>query len=124
MASHPQTRGREDERRLSIRTLVIASIASLTAALITSRFWSAGTPIAAAITPVLVSLVSEMLHRPTEKIAERLTSDREVLGRPAPMRRGREPAQTRPAEAGRTNPLVPTKRTPVKPPPVDSGPVP
>jgi cell division ATPase FtsA len=121
MASHPQTRGRENERRLSIRTLVIASIASLTAALITSRFWSAGTPIAAAVTPVLVSLVSEMLHRPTEKIAERLTSDAPVLGRSAPMRRAPERGR---AEPGREQPPVPTHRTPVKPPPVDSGPVP
>jgi hypothetical protein len=124
MASHPRTRGREDERRLSIRTLVIASVASATAAVVTSQFWSAGTPIAAAVTPVVVSLVSEILHRPTEKIAERLTSDREILGQPAPMRRTREPAQTRRSETGRTDPPVPTDRTPVEPPPVDAGPVP
>ena len=96
MASRPQTRGREDERRLSIRTLVIASIASLTAAIVTSHFWTAGTPIAAAVTPVLVSLVSELLHRPTEKIAERLTSDAPALGRPAPMRRAPERGRAEP----------------------------
>jgi hypothetical protein len=73
MASGSPTREREEERRLSIRTLVIASVASATAAILTSQFWTAGTPLAAAITPVIVALVSELLHRPTEKLAERLT---------------------------------------------------
>jgi hypothetical protein len=117
MASPPRNRGREDERRLSIRTLVIASAASATAAVITSQFWASGTPIAAAVTPVLVSLVSEMLHRPTEKIAERLTVD-------APVGRARQPAMRRGGHQGREVPPVPTDRTPVEPPPVDTGPVP
>ncbi len=67
---------REEERRFNLRTLVIASSASATAAVVTSQLWIAGTWIAAALTPVLVALVSELLHRPTEKIAERLTTDR------------------------------------------------
>lgn len=66
---------REDERRLSIGTLLIASFASLAAALITSRFWIAGTPLAAALTPVIVAIVSEMLHRPTQAIAKRVTTE-------------------------------------------------
>ncbi len=69
------------------RTLVIASIASATAAMITSQFWIAGTPIAAAMTPVIVALVSEMLHRPTAKIAERITSERAALPRTPPIPR-------------------------------------
>jgi hypothetical protein len=73
MSSH--ARSREEERRLSIRTLVIASIGSAMAAIITSQFWIAGTPVAAAVTPVIVALVSELLNRPTEKIAQRLTTD-------------------------------------------------
>jgi len=68
-------RSREEERRLSIRTLIIASIGSALAAIITSQFWIRGTPIAAAVTPVIVALVSEILNRPTEKIAQRLTTD-------------------------------------------------
>jgi hypothetical protein len=79
MSSPPRTREREAQRRLSIRTLVIASIASLTAALVTSRFWAGGTPIAAAVTPVIVTLVSELLHRPTEAIARRVTVERTAI---------------------------------------------
>ncbi len=72
-----------------MRTLVIASAASAAAALLTSQLWIAGTWIAAAMTPVIVALVSEMLHRPTERIAKSFTSDRAALpaaggaGRPA-----------------------------------------
>ena len=76
MASQPPSTAREEDRRLSIRTLVIASVASGAAAVVTSRFSTIGTPVAAALTPVIVALVSEMLHRPTERIAERITSDR------------------------------------------------
>ncbi len=79
-----RTTEREEERRFNLRTLVIASSASATAAVVTSQLWIAGTWIAAAATPVLVAFVSELLHRPTEKIAERLTSDKPVL-RPDPQ---------------------------------------
>ena len=64
---------------MSVRTLIIASIASAMAAIITSQFWIAGTPIAAAITPVIVTLVSELLNRPTQKIVERLTTETDAL---------------------------------------------
>ena len=77
----------QDERRLNVRTLVIASIASAAAALITSQFWIRGTPIAAALTPIIVTLVSELLHRPTEKIAQRMTVETDAL----PEAAGAEP---------------------------------
>jgi hypothetical protein len=80
MAS-PRTSEREEERRFNLRTLVIASAASATAAVLTSQLWIAGTWLAAAVTPVLVTLISELLHRPTERIAERLTADRPALRR-------------------------------------------
>ena len=87
MASPPRT-PREEERRLNLRTLVIASAASATAALVTSRLWIAGTWLAAALTPVLVTLVSELLNRPTERLARTLTSDSPALPDPeAPARR-------------------------------------
>ena len=79
MSSHSRTAEREEERRLNMRTLVIASSASAAAALLTSQLWIAGTWIAAAMTPVIVALVSEMLHRPTERIARSLTADRAAL---------------------------------------------
>ncbi len=77
MASPPRTR--EEERRLNARTLAIASAASASAAAVTSQLWIAGTWIAAAVTPLIVALVSELLHRPTERIARAITSDRPAL---------------------------------------------
>ena len=72
-------REREEERRLNMRTLVIASLASATAAAVTSQLWIRGTWIAAALTPALVALISEAMHRPTERIARAWTSDRPAL---------------------------------------------
>jgi hypothetical protein len=96
MASSPRGQ-REEERRLNLRTLAIASIASAVAAAVTSQLWFAGTWIAAALTPVLVSLVSELLHRPTEVIVRARTSDRRVVrDRAAPA-----PQVTVPPEGGR-----------------------
>jgi hypothetical protein len=74
MSSQPRTAAGEEERRLNIGTLVIASIASAAAAVVTSQFWIQGTWMAAAVTPVIVALVSELLHRPAGAIAERVTS--------------------------------------------------
>jgi hypothetical protein len=75
----PPPRTREEERRLNARTLAIASAASASAAAVTSQLWIAGTWIAAAVTPLLVALVSELLHRPTERIARAITADRPAL---------------------------------------------
>jgi hypothetical protein len=77
MASPPRTR--EEERRLNVRTLAIASAASASAAAVTSQLWIAGTWIAAATTPLIVAIVSEVLHRPTERIARAITADRPAL---------------------------------------------
>ena len=76
MASHPPSSAREEERRLNVRRLLIASVASALAAVIVSQFWIAGTWMAAALTPVFVILIQEALHKPTEVIAERFTSNR------------------------------------------------
>ena len=83
MASSPRDAEREEERRLNLRTLTIASSASAAAAAVTSQLWIAGTWVAAAITPVLVTLLSEALHRPTERIARAWTSDQPALGKRA-----------------------------------------
>ena len=107
MASTPRSPEREEERRLNVRTLVIASAASASAAAVTSQLWIAGTWLAAAVTPVLVTLLSEALHRPTEKIARAWTSDRATV----------RPAQRVPADApGRS--LPPTRPTNGSDPPV------
>jgi hypothetical protein len=79
MTSGSPSGGRGQERRLSIRTLLIAAVGSATAAIVTSQFWAGGTPIAAALTPVIVALVGELLHRPTEMIAGRITSNSRAI---------------------------------------------
>jgi hypothetical protein len=56
--------------KLSPQTLIVASLASLTAAIVTSYFWQKGTPITAAITPVIVALASELYSRPARRITE------------------------------------------------------
>jgi hypothetical protein len=76
----PASQSREEERRLNSRTLTIASVASASAAAVTSQLWIAGTWIAAALTPVLVALISEALHRPTERVARAWTAERETRG--------------------------------------------
>ena len=82
MASSPRSdREREEERRLNMRTLTIASVASASAAAVTSQLWIAGTWIAAALTPVLVALISEAMHRPTERIARAWTTERGARAR-------------------------------------------
>lgn len=61
--------------RLSVRALTIASVASATAAIVTSRLWAPGTALAAAVTPVIVAIVSELLNRPAEHVS-RIRSSR------------------------------------------------
>jgi hypothetical protein len=89
----PATRSaeREEERRLNTRTLTIASVASASAAAVTSQLWIAGTWIAAALTPVLVALISEAMHRPTERISRAWTSEREMRATQAATPTRREP---------------------------------
>jgi hypothetical protein len=55
---------------LSLRTLMIASAASLTAAILTSRLFPPGTIYTAALTPVIVAAVSELLYRPVDRVAQ------------------------------------------------------
>lgn len=67
---------------LSVRTLVIASLASLTAAILTRQLFPAGTVYASALTPVIVAAVSEALHRPANRVAA-LREQRRTLVREA-----------------------------------------
>src|SRR4051812_24488761 len=55
---------------IDLPTLVIASAASVVAALVVSHFWGAGTIAATAATPVIVALVKEGLARPAQRITE------------------------------------------------------
>ena len=51
---------------LSLQTLVVAAAASAVAAVVVSHVWRDGTVIAAAMTPVVVAIVKELLQRPME----------------------------------------------------------
>jgi len=54
---------------LSAKTLLIAAAASAVAALVIPILWRPGTVFAAAMTPIVVALVSELLHRPVESVS-------------------------------------------------------
>ncbi len=54
---------------LSVKTLLIAGAASAAAALVIPMLWRPGTVFAAAMTPVVVALVSEVLRRPVETVS-------------------------------------------------------
>jgi hypothetical protein len=72
VASQDPGPDRNDKRRgsgVSLQTLIIASIASAAAAYGASRIWGTGTLISAAVTPVVVALVSELLRRPVQTVA-------------------------------------------------------
>jgi hypothetical protein len=54
---------------LSPKTLLIAGAASATAAIVIPMLWRPGTVFAAAMTPIVVALVTELLHRPVETVS-------------------------------------------------------
>ena len=89
--------------RLSVRALAIASVASATAALITARLWAPGTALAAAVTPVIVAIVNELLSRP----AEHVSWLRESAQRGISRGRSRPPVDEQPADAdaGQVGPI-------------------
>jgi len=105
-----QTRNeRGDENRLDLRTLAIASISAAVAAIVVSRIWASGTPFAAAATPVIVTILKEMLDRPTAKIAEKVAVPargvaKTAVREPAASHVGRDTA----ADEGPTRRLEPT----------------
>ena len=66
----PDRRTGDGGTKLSPQTLIVASLASLTAAIVTSTFWQRGTPITAALTPVIVAIASELYSRPARRITE------------------------------------------------------
>ena len=63
---------------LSLQTLLIASLSSLAAALFIHKFWQAGAILGAAVTPVIVALVSEGLRKPAERITARTGRTRDL----------------------------------------------
>ena len=70
---------------LSLQTLVIAALAAGRAAVLTSYLWQRGTLISAAMTPVIVAVVSEVLKRPATTMRRAARTART----PTPARRER-----------------------------------
>src|SRR4051794_13483160 len=102
-----ETKGNGGGEGLSLQTLVVAAAASAVAAIVVSPLWKDGTVIAAAMTPVIVTIVKEMLQRPME--SELVRKPVQQVGRIAS---GRLVTPGRPRGTG--DPVVP--RDPVVPP--------
>ena len=73
---------------LSLQTLAIAALAAGCAAVLTSYFWQRGTLISAAMTPVIVAVVSEVLKRPATTMRRAARTARTAT--PARRERSRE----------------------------------
>jgi uncharacterized membrane protein YvlD (DUF360 family) len=96
-------KGSRSGEGLSPQTLVIAAVASAVAAVVVSHFWKGGTVVAAAMTPVIVSVMKELLARPMEselvkkpvKQVSRMASGRIVASAIPRTERVRQAGQTR-----------------------------
>src|SRR3954454_18845834 len=60
-----RTRSRGD---LDFPTLIVAALASVIAAFVTSKLWASGTLFSTAVTPVIVALVKEYAQRPVRAL--------------------------------------------------------
>jgi hypothetical protein len=73
---------------LSAKTLLIAGVASATAAFVIPMLWRPGTVFAAAMTPIVVAIVTEMLRRPVDTVSavrvRRTTRGAAILEPPPP----------------------------------------
>jgi hypothetical protein len=87
---------------LSLKTLLISAAAAAVAAIVVQQFWQRGTLIAAAMTPVIIAVVSEALHKPVKKISEvstwKRTPDGTAIREPVEPRRAQEPFDPLPPE--------------------------
>ncbi|MBB4661323.1 hypothetical protein [Conexibacter arvalis] len=93
------------ESRISWRTLTVASVASVAAAFLVSSLWAPGTLIGAAVTPVVVALVSELVRKPIEAVP----SPSAALAPLRPSGRGGPPA------SAREHPVAPPVPEPAEP---------
>jgi hypothetical protein len=78
------------ERRggISLQTLGVASAASAAASFAASHLWGPGTVASAALTPVVVALVSEFLRRPVNRVSVTAQRVVPIAQRPADPRHG------------------------------------
>jgi hypothetical protein len=109
--------------RISLQTLIIASIASAAASFAASRIWGAGTIVSAAATPVVVALVSEFLRRPVQTVAETakkvpavqtsLPTVKRIIA--TPIGPTHAPEQATPTPPQQATPTLPQQATPTPP---------
>lgn len=78
MSTTPPRSESRKQSSIDIATLLIAAVASALAAWVTSTFWQGGALWSAAISPVIVAIVKDVLARPADKIktTTRLVRDR------------------------------------------------
>jgi len=95
---------------LSLHTLLIAGASSAAAALIIPLLWKPGTVFAAAMTPVIVALVSEGLKRPTETV-KTVAASRRAVPVPQVDDRDFDPLAPPPPEDLEALPQTTTQRT-------------
>lgn len=89
-----------------MQTLAIASAASVAAATVTSRLFPPGAVFTAALTPVIVAMVSEVLHRPVTRMTE-LREARRTMTHEAELLRAARTGRELPGEGGAwTDPLA------------------
>ena len=100
------TRDSKEERQaggLSVQTLVIASLSSLAAAVVIHEFWQGGAILGAALTPVIVGIVSELLRRPADRVTAVVAQRRVAPAAARGVRAGAPTARTH-APAGEPSP--------------------
>lgn len=92
--SGPDRDGDRAGTTISVQTLIIASAASAAASLLASRLWGAGTLVSAALTPIVVALVSEFLRRPVRTVAQTAKKVPTVYSLPAHLSTTAAPQDT------------------------------
>jgi hypothetical protein len=93
----PTRREARSSSGISAQTLVIASLSSLAAAIVVHKVWQGGAIVGAAITPIIVGIVSEALRHPVDRLSavreggRRLPPERTQDVPPASRQRGDDP---------------------------------
>jgi hypothetical protein len=98
----------KEKSGLSIQTLTISALAAVAAAVVVPIVWERGTLVAAAMTPVIVAVVSEALRKPAEAISSATPRMTRRSGSGAPVHS--------PHSADRFDPLPPEERAAAPPP--------
>ena len=101
----PRSRG-----DLDFPTLIVAALASVIAAIVTSRLWASGTLVSTALTPVIIALVKEYAQRPVRAIGSAAKAPLVAVKEVGPLgTQVRERAMV-PAEARRRGRVIEAER--------------